>query len=195
LSGPRRATLLVALFTIPFFTSGLVRAFAWRLVLGREGVINNVLISLGVVHTPVEWLLFSDFAVVLGMVAAHLPLAIVPIVLAFARIEGSVSRASQDLGAGFWTMFSSIVLPLIMPGVVAGFLFVFVVAIGTSMEIQLLGGAGASSIAIMINDVMRVVNFPLAFAIATVVAILLIVVIIVADRALELSRLFEDRGA
>jgi len=196
LSGPRRATLLLALFTIPFFTSGLVRAFAWRLVLGREGIINNALISLGVVHTPVEWLLFSDFAVVLGMVAAHLPLAIIPIVMAFARIESSVIRASQDLGAGFWTMFSGIVLPLIMPGVLAGFLFVFVVAIGTSMEIQLLGGAGASSIAIMINDVLRVVNFPLAFAISTVVVvILLIVVVIVADRALELSRLFEDRSA
>jgi putative spermidine/putrescine transport system permease protein len=193
--GPRRATLLLALFTIPFFTSGLVRAFAWRLVLGRDGIINHVLISLGVVQTPVEWLLFSDFAVALGMVAAHLPLAIIPIVLAFARIESSVIRASQDLGAGFWTMFSSIVLPLIMPGVLAGFLFVFVVAIGTSMEIQLLGGAGASSIAIMINDVMRVVNFPLAFAIATVVTILLIVLIIVADRTLELSRLFEDRSA
>jgi putative spermidine/putrescine transport system permease protein len=195
LSGPRRATLLLALFTIPFFTSGLVRAFAWRLVLGREGIVNNGLISLGVVRTPVEWLLFSDFAVVLGMVAAHLPLAIIPIVMAFARIENSVIRAGQDLGAGFWTMFSSIVLPLIMPGVLAGFLFVFVVAIGTSMEIQLLGGAGASSIAIMINDVLRVVNFPLAFAISTVVAILLIAVIIVADRALEFSRLFEDRSA
>ena len=196
LSGPRRATLLLALFTIPFFTSGLVRAFAWRLVLGREGIINNALISLGVVHTPVEWLLFSDFAVALGMVAAHLPLAIIPIVMAFARIESSVIRAGQDLGAGFWTMFSSIVLPLIMPGVLAGFLFVFVVAIGSSMEIQLLGGAGASSIAIMINDVLRVVNFPLAFAISTVVVvILLIVVVIVADRALELSRLFEDRSA
>src|ERR1700693_1626359 len=128
LSGPRRAALLLALFTIPFFTSGLVRAFAWRLVLGREGVINHVLISLGVVHTPVEWLLFSDFAVALGMVAAHLPLAIIPIVLAFAQIDPSIIRASQDLGAGFWTMFLRVVLPLIMPGIVAGFLFVFVVA-------------------------------------------------------------------
>ena len=194
LSGPRRATLLLALFTIPFFASGLVRAFAWRLVLGREGVVNNVLMSLGVVNTPVEWLLFSDFAVVLGMVAAHLPLAIIPIVLVFARIEHSAIRASQDLGAGFWTMFSSIVLPLIMPGIVAGFLFVFVVAIGTSMEVQLLGGAGASSISIMINDVMRVVNFPLAFAIATVVVAVLIAIIVVADRMLRLSPMFEDRG-
>jgi putative spermidine/putrescine transport system permease protein len=192
LSAPRRATLLLALFTIPFFTSGLVRAFAWRLVLGRQGIINNTLISLGIVHTPVEWLLFSDFAVVLGMVAAYLPFAIIPIALVFARIEHSVIRASQDLGAGFWTMFSSIVLPLIVPGIVAGFMFVFVVAIGTSMEIQLLGGAGVSSISIMINDVLRVVNFPLAFAIATVVVTLLIALVIIANRTLKLSRLFED---
>jgi putative spermidine/putrescine transport system permease protein len=192
LSAPRRATLLLALFTIPFFTSGLVRAFAWRLVLGRQGIINNTLISLGIVHTPVEWLLFSDFAVVLGMVAAYLPFAIIPIALVFVRIEHSVIRASQDLGAGFWRMFSSIVLPLIVPGIVAGFLFVFVVAIGTSMEIQLLGGAGVSSISIMINDVLRVVNFPLAFAIATVVVTLLIALVIIANRTLKLSHLFED---
>jgi len=194
LSGPRRAALLVALFTIPFFTSSLVRAFAWRLVLGREGIINNVLISVGIVHTPVEWLLFSDFAVVLGMMAAYFPFAIIPMMLVFARIEPSVIRASQDLGAGFWMMFSTIVLPLIMPGIVAGFLFVFVIAVGTSMEIQLLGGAGASSISIMINAVMRVVNFPLACAIATVVVIFLIALIIIANRTLKLSRLVEDLG-
>jgi putative spermidine/putrescine transport system permease protein len=194
LSRPRRATLLIAMFTIPFFTSGLVRAFAWRLVLGREGILNNALISLGVVRTPVEWLLFSDFALVLGMVAAYLPFAIIPIVLVFTRIEHSVIRASQDLGAGFWRMFFSIVLPLIMPGIVAGFLFVFVVAIGTSMEVQLLGGAGASSISIMINDVMRVVNFPLAFSIATVVVVLLIALIVIANHTLRLSLMFEDLG-
>jgi putative spermidine/putrescine transport system permease protein len=194
LTGPRRAALLLILFTIPFFTSGLVRAFAWRLVLGRHGAINDALMGLGIVQTPVEWLLFSDFAVVLGMVAAYLPFAIIPIVLAFARIEHSVIRASRDLGAGFWSMFSTIVLPLVMPGIVAGFLFVFVVAVGTSMEIQLLGGAGASSISIMINDVLRVVNFPLAFAIATVVVTLLFVLTIIANRALRLSRLFESLG-
>jgi putative spermidine/putrescine transport system permease protein len=194
LSGPRRAALLLALFTIPFFTSGLVRAFAWRLVLGRQGIVNDALMTLGIVDTPVEWLLFSNFAVVLGMVAAYLPFAIIPIVLAFARIEHSVIRASQDLGAGFWMMFSTIILPLVMPGIGAGFLFVFVVAVSTSMEIQLLGGAGASSISIMINDVLRVVNFPLAFAIATVVVTLLLVLIIVANRVLAASRFFDSLG-
>lgn len=195
MSGPRRATVLLALFTIPFFTSALIRAFAWRLVLGRTGIVNHALVSLGIVDQPVEWLLFSDFAVTIGMVAAYLPFAVVPMVLVLARIEPSVIRASQDLGAGFWTTLRRIVLPLAMPGVFAGFLFVFVVALGTSTEIQLLGGAGESSISIMINDIMRVVNFPLAFAVATTVVVVLAAIVILADRILGLSRMFEDLGA
>jgi ABC-type spermidine/putrescine transport system permease subunit I len=194
MSGRTRAVLLVVLFTIPFFTSALIRAFAWRLVLGRTGIVNTVLVDLDLVAEPVEWLLFSDFAVVVGMVAAYLPFAVIPMVLVLARIERSVIRASEDLGAGFWTTLRRVILPLAMPGIIAGFLFVFVVALGTSTEIQLLGGAGDSSIAIMINDVMRVVNFPLAFAIATAVIVFLSAILILADRWLGLSRMFEDLG-
>ena len=195
MSSPRRATILLALFTIPFFTSALTRAFAWRLVLGRAGIVNTVLIAVGIVDHPLEWLLFSNFAVLVGMIAAYLPFAVVPMVLVFARIEPSVIRASQDLGAGFWVTLGRIVVPLSMPGVIAGFLFVFVVALGTSTEIQLLGGAADSSISIMINDVMRVVNFPLAFAIATAVVVLLSLIVVFANRALGLSRMFEEIGS
>ncbi len=194
MSRPRRAMILIVLFTIPFFTSALIRSFAWRLVLGRTGIVNDALVGLGIVDQPVEWLLFSNFAVVVGMVAAYLPFAVIPMVLVLGRIEPSVIRASEDLGAGFWTTLRRVVLPLAMPGVIAGFLFVFVVALGTSTEIQLLGGAGNSSIAIMINDVMRVVNFPLAFAIATTVIVFMSVIVIIADRTLKLSRMFEDLG-
>jgi putative spermidine/putrescine transport system permease protein len=195
MSSPRRATILLALFTIPFFTSALIRAFAWRLVLGRAGIVNTLLIAVGIVDHPLEWLLFSNFAVLVGMIAAYLPFAVVPMVLVSARIEPSVIRASQDLGASFWATLGRIVLPLSMPGVIAGFLFVFVVALGTSTEIQLLGGAADSSISIMINDVMRVVNFPLAFAIATAVVVLMSLIVIFANRALGLSRMFEELGS
>ncbi|WP_235981777.1 ABC transporter permease [Methylobrevis albus] len=194
MSGPRKAAVLIALFTVPFFTSALIRAFAWRLVLGRNGAINQTLVAAGLIDEPLEWLLFSNFAVIVGMLAAYLPFAVVPLVLAFGRIEPSVIRASQDLGAGFWTTFRRVILPLVLPGAVAGFLFVFVVALGTSSEIQLLGGAGDSSISIMINDVMRVVNFPLAFAIATVVVAVAVAVLLVAVRFFRLSKLFEDLG-
>ena len=82
--------------------------------------------------------------------------------------------------------------PLVLPGVVSAFLFVFVVAIGASSEIQLLGGAGSSSISIMINDVMRVVNFPLAFAIATLVVVILVIALLRRRWLLGLSRLLSD---
>jgi putative spermidine/putrescine transport system permease protein len=195
MSRPRPAAILIALFTIPFLTSALIRSFAWRLVLGRTGIVNNALVGLGLVDQPIEWLLFSNFAVAVGMIAAYLPFAIMPMVLVLARIEPSVIRASQDLGAGFWVTLRRVVLPLALPGVIAGFLFVFVVALGTSTEIQLLGGAGDSSIAIMINDVMRVVNFPLSFAIATAVVLLMSAIVLFADRMLQLSRLFEELGS
>ena len=191
---PRAAAVLLALFTIPFFTSALVRAFSWRLVLGRTGLVNQALLYFGVIDAPLEWLLFSNFAVVLGMIAAYLPFAIVPMLIGLARIEPSVVRASHDLGAGFWTTLRHVVLPLAMPGVVTGFLFVFVVGLGTSTEIQLLGGAGDSSISIMINDVMRVVDFPLAFAIATTVVALLLAVLVLGEQLLHLSRMFADLG-
>jgi putative spermidine/putrescine transport system permease protein len=195
MSRPRSAATLMVLFTMPFLTSGLIRSFAWRLVLGRAGIVNSALVGLGLVDQPIEWLLFSNFAVTVGMIAAYLPFAVVPMVLVLARIEPSVIRASQDLGAGSWTTLRRIVLPLAMPGVIAGFLFVFVVALGTSTEIQLLGGAGDSSIAIMINDVMRVVDFPLAFAIATAVVFFMSVILLLADRMLQLSRIFGELGS
>jgi putative spermidine/putrescine transport system permease protein len=195
MSSPRRARILLALFTIPFFTSALIRAFAWRLVLGRAGIVNTVLMAVGIVDHPLEWLLFSNFAVLVGMIAGYLPFAVVPMVLVLARIEPSVIRASQDLGAGFWATLGRVVLPLSMPGVIAGFLFVFVVALGTSTEIQLLGGAADSSIPIMINDVMRVVNFPLAFAIAAAVVVLMSLIVTAANGALGLSRMFEELGS
>lgn len=191
LAGPRTALLLMALFTIPFFTSYLIRAFSWRLVLGRNGIINSWLVDLGIVDQPVDWLLFSSFAVNVGLVASYLPFVIFPLILSMQRVEPSLLAASQDLGAGSWRTFRSILLPLTKSGIFAGFLFVFVMAAGSQTEVQLLGGAAASMISVMINDVMRVANFPLAFAISTVVLILLFGLIFIGNRLFKLTRLFE----
>ena len=185
------------LFTIPSSPARLIRAFAWRLVLGRTGIVNNVLDrALASWTQPVEWLLFSDFAVVIGMVAAYLPLAVIPMVLVFARIESSVIRASEDLGAGFWTTFSPHRPAPRHAGSASP------ASCSYSSSPRRVDGDPAPwrrrrifSIAIMINDVMRVVNFPLAFAIATVSLFFCLAIIILADRALGLSRMFEDLGA
>ncbi|OLP62671.1 spermidine/putrescine ABC transporter [Xaviernesmea oryzae] len=195
LSGPRLQALLLALITIPFFTSYLIRSFSWRLVLGRTGIVNTMLQHIGLTQAPVDWLLFSNFAVVVGLVASYLPFAVFPLVLAFRRVPPDLIAAAQDLGAGFWRAVATILLPLTFSGIFAGFLFVFVMTAGSSTEVQMLGGAGASIVSVMINDVMRVANYPLAFAISTVVLAVIFTLVLVGNVTFKLSSLFaeEDR--
>jgi ABC-type spermidine/putrescine transport system permease subunit I len=189
---PRLAMVLTALITIPFFTSYLIRAFSWRLFLGRTGPVNDALTGLGLVEAPLDWLLFSNFAVMVGLVASYLPFAVFPIMLAMRRVEPNLLAAAQDLGAGFWRILATVLLPLTLSGVFAGFLFVFVMVVGSSTEVQMLGGAGASIVSVMINDVMRVANFPLAFAISTVVLAVLLLLVLIGNRLFRLAKLFED---
>lgn len=192
LAGPRLRTMVSLLFLAPFFTSYIVRTFAWRPILGRYGLVNTVLMSLGLTEEPVEWLLFSQFAVHVGLLASYLPFMIFPLLLALARVDESLIEASEDLGGRFVDTLRHVLLPLTAPGIFAGSLFVFIMALGSSVEVQFLGGAGESMIAIMIQDVMRVLNFPLAFAISTIVIALLVALLWVGNRFLGLAKLFES---
>ncbi|MGR9221204.1 ABC transporter permease [Rhizobium leguminosarum] len=194
LAGRRLAVILLALMTIPFFTSYLIRSFSWRLVLGRTGVVNTWLQDLGLTAAPVDWLLFSNFAVIVGLVASYLPFATFPLLLSMRRLDITVLAAARDLGAGFWKTLTTIMIPLTMPGIFAGFLFVFVMVAGSSTEVQMLGGAGASIVSVMINDVMRVANYPLAFAISTVVLAVILALVLIGNRLFGLASLFEDRS-
>ena len=194
LAGPRLSIALAALLTIPFFTSYLIRSFSWRLLLGRTGVINTLLQQAGITDAPLDWLLFSDFAVIVGLIASYLPFATFPILLSMRRVDPVAMAAARDLGAGFWTMARTVLLPLTYSGVFAGFLFVFVMVAGSSTEVQMLGGAGASIVSVMINDVMRVANFPLAFAISTLMLVVVFGLVLIGDAVFGLASLFEDRS-
>ncbi|GAC1045826.1 ABC transporter permease [Rhizobium sp. No.120] len=194
LAGRTLSIVLAALLTIPFFTSYLIRSFSWRLLLGRTGVINTLLQQAGIIDAPLDWLLFSDFAVIVGLIASYLPFATFPILLSMRRVDPIALAASRDLGAGFWTMVRTVLLPLTYSGVFAGFLFVFVMVAGSSTEVQMLGGAGASIVSVMINDVMRVANFPLAFAISTLMLVIVFGLVLIGDALFGLSSLFEERG-
>lgn len=194
LAGRRLSILLLALITIPFFTSYLIRSFSWRLVLGRTGVINTLIQDAGITQAPLDWLLFSNFAVVVGLVASYLPFATFPLLLSMRRVDPTFLAAAQDLGAGFWKSLTTILLPLTLSGIFAGFLFVFVMVVGSSTEVQMLGGAGASIVSVMINDVMRVANYPLAFAISTIVLVVIFGLVLTGNRLFGLASLFEDRS-
>jgi ABC-type spermidine/putrescine transport system permease subunit I len=188
----RLSIILLMLFTIPFLTSHLIRTFSWRLILGRTGLINNLLMSNNLVDEPIEWLLFSDFAVGVGLIASYLPFVIFPLLLSFRKVDENYLRASSDLGANLFRTIYSVVIPLSMPGLFAGYMFVFAMCMGSSTEVQLLGGAAASMLTIMINDVMRVVNFPLAFSISTFSIIVLFILLIIGNRFFKFDSLFKD---
>src|SRR5207247_8746441 len=124
-----------------------------------------------------------------GFVPCSRPLVVRLQVVASGRVDRWLSEASEDLGGTFGQTLRHVIRPLTAPGMFAGSLFVFVMALGSSVEVQFLGGAAASMIAIMIQDVIRVLNFPLAFAISTSVVLFLILLLIVGSRFLGLARL------
>lgn len=124
------STALLVLCVIPFWTSFLIRVLAWRPMLGKEGAINMILMKLGVVTQPIEVLLFSELSVIIGMTQIYCVFMVGPIAFMLGRIDPSVIEAAQDLGAGFWRIFRTIILPLSMPGVVVGAIFVSVMVLG-----------------------------------------------------------------
>ncbi|MBP8265035.1 MAG: ABC transporter permease [Zoogloea sp.] len=124
------STALLVLCVIPFWTSFLIRVLAWRPMLGKEGAINMILMKLGFVTQPIEVLLFSELSVIIGMTQIYCVFMVGPIAFMLGRIDPSVIEAAQDLGASFWRIFRTIILPLSMPGVVVGAIFVSVMVLG-----------------------------------------------------------------
>ncbi|HWK64792.1 MAG TPA: ABC transporter permease [Rhizobiaceae bacterium] len=134
------STALLVLCVIPFWTSFLIRVLAWRPMLGKEGAINMILTSLGIVDHPIEVLLFSELSVIIGMTQIYCVFMVGPIAFMLGRIDSSVLEAAQDLGAGFWRIFRTIILPLSMPGVVVGAIFVSVMVLGEFATAAALSG-------------------------------------------------------
>ncbi len=168
LSAAATRTILL-LFTIPFLVNYVIRTFAWTGLLGRTGPVNTLLLTLGLVHRPLDWLLFSDFAVFVGLVTSYMPLMIYPLWLSLAGIEPRLVEASWLLGAGPWRTFWRVTLPLSMPGVFAAVVFGFVGSFGESAVPIILGGVGYQLMGNAITSALDVLNYPLAAAMSSVV--------------------------
>jgi len=127
------------LVVLPFWTNFIVRTYAWRLLLAKEGIINNTLLRLGIIDSPIEMLLTRE-AVILGLVYGYLPFMILPIYASLARFNFKLVEAGQDLGGNDFTTFRKVVFPLTLPGVLAGCILVFVPSIGSYVTPDMLGG-------------------------------------------------------
>lgn len=144
-SAMRSITLFLVI--LPFWTNFLVRTYAWRVMLGQEGVINNVLVGLGILEEPVQ-MLFTQGAVIVGLVYGFLPFMVLPIYAAVERFDFRLVEAAHDLGANDWSAFWRVILPGTLPGVVAGSILVFIPSIGSYITPDLLGGGSGNRVMI-----------------------------------------------
>jgi ABC-type spermidine/putrescine transport system permease subunit I len=164
---PRARQLLLLCVIVPFFVSVLVRNYVWIVLLQRTGLVNRTLLAWGLIREPLE-LMYNQFGVVLAMVNMLLPYMIFPTLAALLAIPPELGHASRSLGAGPVRTFWRVTFPLSLPGVAAGGLLVFIVALGFFITPALLGGPRQMMVSNLIEfSVRQVLNWPFAFALAT----------------------------
>ncbi|HEX9569256.1 MAG TPA: ABC transporter permease subunit [Rhodospirillales bacterium] len=173
---------LVLLVVLPFWTSFLIRVYAWIGILKPNGLINNLLIAIGVIEAPLK-LLDNEFAVHFGIVYAYLPFMVLPLYATLVRLDWTLLEAAADLGCQPFKAFLAVTLPLSLPGVVAGSLLVFIPAVGEFVVPDLLGGAGTLMIGkVLWSEFFTNRDWPLASAVALVMLALLVLPIALLQR-------------
>jgi putative spermidine/putrescine transport system permease protein len=172
------STVLLVLCVIPFWTSFLIRVLAWRPMLGEQGAINIILMGLGLIRQPIEALLFTELSVVIGMTQIYCVFMVGPVAFMLSRIDPNIIEAARDLGAGFPRIFRKIILPLSMPGVVVGAIFVSVMVLGEFATPAALSGRKTNMLGNII--VTQVGSLKWAFAAVAGVVLTLVMGMVVA---------------
>jgi putrescine transport system permease protein len=176
---------LLFLVILPFWTSLLIRVYAWIAILQPTGLLNRALSALGLIDKPIL-LIYNDFSVVLGLVYAYLPFMILPLYGSLSQLDGSLVEAAADLGARPMRAFLEVVLPLSLPGIAAGALLVFIPAIGEFVIPDLLGGPGTLMVGkVLWQEFFDNVDWPEAAAVAMVLVALLTAPLLLAQRLVE----------
>jgi putative spermidine/putrescine transport system permease protein len=158
-------------------------------MMGRQGAINTILMKLGVIDAPLDFLLFSNFAVTLAMIQLYILFMITPLFFMLGQLDKSSLEAARDLGANWFQTFREVVLPQTMPGIVIGSIFVFVLTMGEYGTVRIIGGGQVSSVGIVVNNNVGGVQYPLAAASALVLVLAMMLGVFV---LLRISNLRED---
>lgn len=185
-----RATVFLILLLLPFATSFLLRIMAWRLLLGRDGAINWFLTTVGLVDEPSTLLIYSRAAVILTLIYVWIPFAALPIYAALQRMDRSHLEAAADLGAGPWTRFFRVTVPLSLPGALAALFMVFIPTIGEYVTPVLVGGPDGVMYGQLVQDFFtRAGNWPLGSALAVVMLVTTVALVALATRLIDVRRL------
>ena len=189
----RKANLYLVLVVVPYFTSVLVRTYAWMILLGTRGLVNRILVGLHLTRTPLA-LLYNDFGVLIGMVYVLLPYMILMLFAVMRGIDRTLVRAAAAFGASPWQAFRRVFLPLSAPGIAGGCLLVFVIALGYFITPSLMGGPHQTMIAMLIaTDVNQLLNWGLASALGVVLLVATLLGLYLYDRLLGLQTLVAGR--
>ena len=181
-------TALFVLCTIPFWTSNVIRMISWVPLLGRNGLVNQALVGAGLVERPVEWLLFSEFSVVLAFVHLYTMFMLVPIFNSMMRIDRALLEAAEDAGASAWQTLWNVIVPLSRTGIVIGSIFVITIVMGDFVTVGVMGGQQIASVGKIIQVQTSYLQFPLAAANAVVLLLVVLMIIAALTRLVDLRR-------
>ena len=174
--------------SIPFWTSIVIRMIAWIPLLGRNGLVNRLLLGIGAVDGPQEWLLYSEFAVILGYVHLYTLTMIVPIFNSMVRIDRSLIEAASDAGASTWQVLWTVILPLSKPGIAIGSIFVIAMVMGDFVTVDVLGGGQVASVGKQIATQLSYLQFPPAAANAMVLLLAVVAMIALLVRVVDIRK-------
>jgi spermidine/putrescine transport system permease protein len=180
---------LLQLAALPLFMSYIVKLYTLRSMLGLNGLVNQALVSLGILEQPSQMFLYNQRAVLITMTVIYLPYVVLPIFLSLERIPRSLLHASTDLGAGGWDTFRRVILPLSMPGTIAGALFAFVLALGDFITPQMVGGTTGFTIGrIIFSQFGLAFDWPFGASMAAVLLLVALALIVTAGYAASRRR-------
>ena len=182
--------IMLILVILPFWTSYLLRVYAWMTILGERGLINRALLGLGILDEPVRFLLYNNYAVVLVSVYLYIPYCVLALYTAIERLDTSLFSAAMDLGARPRQVFLHIMLPLTLPGVFASFIFVFIPMVGEYVTPTLVGGARGMMIVNIVVSQFQALRFGVGSAMVFVITALALCLVLALRRMARLEKVF-----
>ncbi len=192
---PSFKAVVITLLTVPFFLDTSSRTIVWRAILGTNGFVNTALISLHLIDKPVTWLLYSEFGVHFGMIGSYFPTMVFPIFMIISLIDDEYIQASSDLGASPGQTLFYVIVPMALPGVIAGIVFTLVPLMAAFVEPQMLGGGFINLLGNSVNSALQELKYPTAAALSTVVVALLglglAVLIVITRKRMDLATMFQ----
>lgn len=174
--------------SIPFLTSNIIRTISWIPALGRNGIVNSVLLHFHLIHQPLTFLLYSQFAIILAFVHLNTLFMVTPIFNSMMRIDRTLIEAAHDNGAGFWQTIFNVILPLSKTGIGIGTIFVITLVMGDFVSVSIMGGGQSASVGIMIQNEMSQLQYPAAAANAVILLAIVLVMVFLILRVVDIRK-------